>query len=331
MGLPRRTSRGLLAAAAACAALHWARPCEAGKPKLSGVVRGGYEVLDRIGPQAEAELRLKTGRVHGTRAVAKIEARYFREGVDLERAYVEHRVLKGLEFRMGLDKKRLGLEYEQGNQERMTTTRSLIYQEMEELGLVGRQLSVRAATEPIVDEVFVDLTVGLDGSHNANVILRATREPGDFGYGTWALFERRRVDKGYDFAWVQALSAWYISSDLRLVAELLGGIDPVRTELEAIFSAPRTVFFFGPKVEAAVRVDVSDWLAVEPMLQASMLWHDLQDTRIHSIGGVAGCNLYLWDMMVALEAHLLGERQLESPQQHQLDGERFLVQWRYYY
>jgi hypothetical protein len=298
--------------------------------KLSGVVRAGYEVRERVGPQAEVEVRFKTRRVHGTRGVVKMEGRYFRDSVDIERAFIEHEVNKALEFRVGLDKKRLGLEYEQGNRQRLTTDRSWIYQEMDQLGIVGRQLSARVLSQPLQD-VHFDASLGVDGSRDGNLLLRLTHEPLDFGYGTWALIERHRVDKHYVPLWAQAVSAWYIGYPLRVVAEVLVGIDPLRSELQQFLGSSRKVFFAGPKVELAVKVPVAESVVVEPLIQASALWHDLEETRQQTVQVVAGANVYVWDLLIAVEGQYLAERNLGPQGRLAPRFPRFLVQARYYY
>ena len=138
----------------------------------------------------------------GTRVVVKLEARYFRDDVALEDAYVDHKVSDRLRLQLGVNKKRFGMEYEQSRRERLTPERSFFYRKLEELGIVGRQLNLRLLTEPI-DGLLVDVTAGTSGSRDGNALVRVARQHDSFGYGYWGLFEQRRVDKHYITVWAQ--------------------------------------------------------------------------------------------------------------------------------
>lgn len=126
-----------------------------GRVQVDGVVKSSYEIGDRVGPEAEIEIEIEieSKRVEKTRAVVKIEGRYFREALFMEDGYLDHKVSKRLKFQLGINKKRLGMEYEQSSRARLTPNRSFIYQELEERGLVGRQLNFRRRYDEQLGEV----------------------------------------------------------------------------------------------------------------------------------------------------------------------------------
>lgn len=177
------------------------------KPRVgvSGVVASSFEARSRTGPELEAELRFKTKRVQGLRAVVKFEGQYFRDSVELEDGYLDYKYDESLRIQLGVNKKRVGLEYEQGRRRRVSPERSFLYQKLETIGVVGRQLNLRVLTKPRRGLV-VDGTLGTNGSRDLNALIHIAQSHGALGYGTWGLLERHRVDKGHLAVWAQAAS-----------------------------------------------------------------------------------------------------------------------------
>lgn len=281
---------------------------------MAGVVRLGYEVEERAGPEAEFELKLVTKRVERTRAVLKIEGRYFRDNLEVEDAYLDYKLSERMHLQLGVNKKRLGLEYQQSSRRRLTPKRSMIYRELEELGIVGRQLNLRLVSEPI-DDLSVDALVGTDGSRNTNVAVHVGRRHGTLGYGYWGLLEAHRVDKGYIPVTAHALSGWLISDQFRVVVELIGGIDSFETEANELFAEGRRVWFFGPKLEFAYQLRIGERFAIEPLAQASLAVHDAASPRYNTLQLLGGFNLYYRRIAVALNVEYIGATERTEPNQ----------------
>ena len=298
--------------------------------RISGVVKSSYEIRDRIGPEAQAELRIRTKRIQQTRATLKLEGRYFRDSLVVEDAYVDHKANKHLRFQLGVNKKKLGLEYEQSQRDRLTPTRSAFYQKLEQLGIVGRQMNLRARTKP-TKHSRLDVTVGTDGSRNANLLVYVARERSNLGYGFWGLMERHRVNKGYLFIWAHAASLWYISDQYRGIVELLGGIDSFETELRRTLGADRRVYFLGPKFELATTIQASKRLKLEPHLQSSVMFHDLRNTRYNTLQILVGMNLYFRAIVVSLNGEYLGESERQSPHARTAQWPNFYVEAKHYF
>lgn len=283
-----------------------------GPVRFSGVVASSYEARARTGPEADVEIRLKTRRVDGVRAVAKIEARYFRDSVELEDGYLDYRLSDRLKIQLGLNKKRLGLEYEQSRRERVAPERSEVYQKLEVLGIVGRQLNLRVVGQPRPD-VEVAAAVGTNGSRDVNATVHARRSHGPLGYGAWGLVEAHRVDKGYILVWAQVASVWLMNQRSRVVLEVLAGVDSERTSLTRMVGTTRRTHFAAPKLELARRFGVAHRVAVEPFVQAAWIVHDVGDTGDNTVQVVGGLNTHVRGIVLAVTATFLNEADRADP------------------
>ena len=317
-------------AAATLLSLAPERAALAEKVKLSGTLATGYETDDEPEPEAEAEVRFKTRRTRGARAVFKLEARYFKSDVALEDAYIDYKGSERLRFQLGVNKKRLGLEYQQGRAERLTPERSLLYQRLEGLGIVGRQLNLRVLTE-LDSQASIELTAGTTGNRDANVLVHVAKQMGPLGVGTWGLLERRRIDRGYLTIWANAVSAWYISPRYRLVLELFAGIDPIETELERLVGDGRRVRFAGAKTEIAVRLPLRAGIDVEPLVQSSLVVLDTAAPEANALQLSGGANLRYGRAVLALIAGYRSEAERTPPHSRSLSGPHVHVQARFHF
>ena len=280
--------------------------------KASGIVWGGYQVERRKGPEAGFQLRLKSKRVQKTRAVIKIEGGYFNDSLEVEDAFADHKISERIRLQFGVNKKRLGLEYEQSRTERLTPERSQLYRKLEGLGIVGRQLNLRLKTKA-TDTIRVDTALGTDGSRNVNFLLHASKLWADFGLGYWGLYEEHRVDKEFIPVTAHALSAYTHTGRLRLVAELIGGIDPNATQTNRLFDTGQRVWFYGPKLELAYRFRVGPDLEVQPLGQASFTVNDAKTRNYNSLQLLVGANLLFKSMNLAIAGERIDSSARERP------------------
>ncbi len=245
-------------------------------------------------PEAEVQLALRTKRIAGTRAIVKLEGHYYAQDCYIKDAYLDHRLNQTLSLRLGVDKKTLGLEYQLGNRQRLTLHRSNLYQTLESLALVGRQLELRLLRKPERggDGLHADVGLGMDGSRNENALGSLRIQTSQVGFGAWSLLEHHRVDASYLWIWAFAASAWVDSRWVRVATELFSGVDAGATEFEREAGDGHRVVFYGPRSEVAVHLPLSRQWAFEPFVQGALLAHDAKrpSSGYRSVG-LAGLNL----------------------------------------
>jgi len=262
-------------------------------------------------PEAEVQVKLKTKRRAGTRAFVKIEGRYYDRDLYLKDAYIDHAASSRLRLRLGIDKKTLGLEYQESSGERLTLHRSHVYQQLETLGLAGRQLELRVLTRPDRGKsgFYLDLTLGMDGSRNQNALASLRRREGPFGWGAWGLVERHRIEHTYLPVWAVVCSSWIDTGAIRVATELFAGVDPLSTEFERTLGDGHTVAFYGPRGELALRFALSERWKLEPFVQGSLLARDAREPGAgHQAQALVGLNLRSKRLVFRTSAELVTER-----------------------
>jgi len=277
-------------------ALGWLLPTTARADKLSGVVRVYVQKpgSSEVEPEAEVQVKLKTKRRARTRAVILVEGHYYARDLYVKDAYLDHAALPGVRLRLGIDKKVLGLEYEEPSRMRLTLHRSYVYQALETLGLVGRQLELRLLTHPVSTSsgLYADLGLGMDGSRNQNVLGSLRTRVGPFGWGAWGLVERHRIEHTYIPVWAAVTSVWLDSGAIRVATELFSGIDAASTEFERTHGDGHPVAFYGPRGEIALRLPLTERWRLEPFVQGSLLARDaLEPAKGHKAQVLGGLNL----------------------------------------
>ncbi len=288
-------------------------PANAGADQVGGVVRLFVEKpgTSEAEPEAEVQVKLKTKRRAGTRAFVKVEGRYYERDLRLKDAYIDHKVDDGLRLRLGIDKKTLGLEYQESSDERLTLHRSHAYQFLETLGLAGRQLELRVLTRPErgTSGVYADFTLGMDGSRNQNALVSLRHRVGPFGWGGWGLAERRRIEHTYLPVLAGVGSLWIDIGAFRVATELFAGVDPLSTEFERTHGDGHTVAFYGPRGELAARLGLSERWQLEPFLQGSLLARDAQEPSAgHQAQALLGLNLRSKRLVFRTSAELVAEQ-----------------------
>lgn len=279
--------------------------------KLDGVVRLFIEKpgTGEAEPEAEVQVRLKSERRARTRAVLKVEGRYYDRYLDIKDAYLDHALDRGMYLRLGIDKKVLGLEYQESSRKRLTLHRSHVYQMLETLGLAGRQLEFRLLTRPAQRVgLYADISVGIDGSRNQNALGSLRYRAGPFGWGAWGLVERHRIEHTYLPVWALVSSWWVESGAVRVATELFAGVDALATEFERIVGDGHTVAFYGPRGELALRFALSERWNLEPFVQGSLLARDARDPEAgYQAQGLAGLNLRSKRLVFRTNAELVAE------------------------
>lgn len=288
-------------------------PATARADEVGGVVRLFVEKpgSSEAEPEAEVQVKLKTKRRAGTRAFVKVEGRYYDRDLYIKDAYLDHAVNPRLRLRLGIDKKTLGLEYQESSDDRLTLHRSHVYQQLETLGLVGRQLELRMLTRPERGRsgLSADFSVGMDGSRNQNALASLRYRLGPFGGGAWGLAERHRIEHTYLPVWALVCSSWLDTGAIRVATELFAGVDALSTEFERTHGDGHTVAFYGPRGEIAVRFALTQRWALEPFVQGSLLARDAQKPSAgHQAQALVGLNLRSKRLVFRTNAELVAER-----------------------
>lgn len=263
------------------------------------------------GSAVVARVRYETPRIEGNRAVVTVEGNYYDRELVLEETYIDRRISPQLKMVAGIDKKILGLEYSENKAKRYTIHRSPIYQKMESLGLVGRQLTLRLIGTPETkpaDNMKWSTALGTDGSRNFNLSLSFQRQVNDFGVGAWLLAEARKSSTGYRPALVNVLSLWLHNTRRRIALEIFQGIDPERSEFVATLGQRRNVSFSGAKLELVRRISLGKQYFLSPLVQASWWLDDVTEPGKHSWQTLLGVRLGHGKLWLSINGEAKGGR-----------------------
>lgn len=271
--------------------------------KIEGRVSVGFESEEFRNGRSyyDAEIEFETKRKQGTRAVTSFRAKSKDTAVVLEDAYIDHKIEDGESLYVGQTKKRLGLEYHKKDSERLTIERSPVYQKLEEFAFVGREMTIRWEQEPDLKagERGYQASVGYSESIDANVILH-TEQPfsgGDFSAGAWLLLQSDRIDAGRQLVYATILSLWTNLDDHRFQFELVGGKDPFMSEYERAFGDGKPVHFAAAKAQYGLGIKTAADNLLEPLVQTSVVTHDLETPGYNTIQLLIGFNYWMSDAL----------------------------------
>jgi hypothetical protein len=257
-----------------------------------------------------ARIRYETPRVDGNRAVITAEGNYYDRTLVLEDTYIDRKLSPQVTVVAGIVNKTLGLEYTENKVERYTIHRSPIYQKMESLGLVGRQLTLRVTAAPgkRKKDSKWSAALGTDGSRDFNLAISFERQKNGLGMGAWFLAEARKSSVGYQPVFANVLSLWAQNERRRLVLELFQGIDPDRSEFAKTIRQQRRVMFLGSKVELVRYIDLGQKIVFSPLFQASLWLDDATEPREYSRQALLGARLQRGALRVSINGVVKGGR-----------------------
>ena len=241
----------------------------------------------------KGELKVKTKRVQKTRVVAAAEAGYQTLSFTLEDLYLDYKPGKKLLLTLGLSKKIMGLEYEDGRRQRITIKRSALYEKMESHGLVGHQINFRINKRfrKRHNGVRLSAAIGGDNSRNSNLILSLRHVRENWGYGFWLLGESHYIDDHFMPVVAEIVSLWHRSDRGRIVIEGFHGIDAHQTEYERLFADNRKVQFAGIKIECAANAQLGKNIVFSPLTQFSWWVDDIRYPENTTLQARAGLQL----------------------------------------
>ena len=309
-----------------------ARAAKIKKMKLDGhiAIQGEMENTDKMGvDDVEAKLTLKTPRYKGTRAVIAVEGKYYRQVVYFEDLYIDHKFNDRIQLTAGISKKVLGLEYENSSRYRATIHRSPVYQQMEKVGVVGRQLNFKLNVRSKKHDGFrLSCALGADGTRDVNLLFSLQKPLGVLGVGTWLLLEAHKVNSYYDPLYFQTFALWSDLEYLRISLELFAGNNSNETEYNEIFGDNRTVFMGGAKFETLTRFRFTKVVTLSPVFQTSFWASDLDHYLNNTLQFLLGARLQVRRISISLNGSITGDR-LESSWRRSFDDKAIYVEMRY--
>ncbi len=278
-------------------------------------------------------LELVTKRVKKLKAIIEVEASVYDREIVPKDMYIDYKLTKRMKLTLGYNKKILGLEYEMGKKHRLSVHRSPIYQKMEELGIVGRQINLRFLLKPKKKNhgaYFVG-AIGGDNSRDYNVQLSLHRRLNNWGYGLWMLLEAHRIDGDFIPVLAESLAVWYQSEKWHLVLECFHGVDAERTEFEKNFGTTRSVQFLGPKLEMAINFALGKHAVLTPLFQISFWMDDLINPKQNTIQFLAGINLQIRGLRFSFNGETHGVNDVNKPGGWSFDRRSFYGEIIYFF
>jgi hypothetical protein len=283
----------------------------AAKDAVSGyvAVQGEVKKTTSSGVDAIAEMKYATPRFNKTRAVIKVEGSYYDRTLALEDVFLDYKPDERMKFTLGISKKILGLEYEYDKEYRATIHRSPIYQKMERLGIVGRQLNLRMLSTPARRKKSWKLSgaVGVDGSRDLNAQFSVQAHYGALGVGAWVIAEAHKVSRLYSPMLAATFSMWGESARTRATLEAFDGIDTQRSEYHKTFGEGRTVVFFGVKAEVLHEYELTDHLVLSPVVQSSFWFDDVRRSSDNSLQFLVAARISMQRLVLSVNAAVTGE------------------------
>lgn len=219
--------------------------------------------------------------------------------MELREAFLTADLGKAIDLEFGHNKKRFGYEFQKSKEKLKTVDRTLLYQYLEPLGLVGRELNLRyhRKARPEVRRVGLSASLGYNEANDFSLIGHLTRlnTLGSFALGGSGTVKLDKIQDGTQTVWSTALGMVRDTDAHHVEIEGVLGMDPLASEVEKKVGDGKAVHFLGGKMLYAHRMKTSSRLfkAVEPVLVANFLARDLDAIGRNTISTLAGLNVYV--------------------------------------
>lgn len=219
--------------------------------------------------------------------------------MELREAFLTADLGKAVDLEFGHSKKRFGYEFQKSKEKLRTVDRTLLYQYLEPLGLVGRELNLRyhRKARPQERPLGLSASLGYNESNDFAVIGHLTRlnTLGSFALGGSGTVKLDKIEGGTQTVWAAALELVRDTEAHHVEIEGITGMDPHASEVEKRVGDGRNVHFLGGKLLYAHRLKTASRLvkAVEPVVVTSFLARDLEEIGRNTISALAGLNFYV--------------------------------------
>jgi|GEM_PF-4946026 len=294
------------------------------EPEASGIINldaaHERENLHDVAIDARGQVRVDSSRYYGTKGRVQVEASSRRRMIELERAFVNHRVNKGANIVFGYGKKILGFEYQQGQLKRLTIVRSPVYQKMQSLGLVGRHFHFR--TNWKFDRKYdhkLSVSTGVYGPGGFSQMLSLRKTKGQLAYGAWLRYDFTRVDRSAYPAKFRPTPAVVVSGRYkvkkgRVALEGFWGGDAQRSTLNRLIEDYDSVYFAGLKLEGIRHFSLGEGTRISPLFQTSLWADDLSELRRKQVQVLGGVILALRNRLdFMFNAQVVGVTRVQEP------------------
>jgi hypothetical protein len=219
--------------------------------------------------------------------------------MELREAFLTADLGKAIDLEFGQSKKRFGYEFQKSHEKLVTVDRTLLYQYLEPIGMVGRELSLRyhRKARPKERRIGLSASLGYNESNDFSFIGHLTRlnSIGSFALGASGTVKIDKIQEGTQTVWGAALELVRDTEAHHVEIEGVIGMDPLASEVEKKVGDGENVYFLGGKILYAHRMKTSRRLfkAIEPVLVASFLARDLDTIGRNTISALAGLNIYV--------------------------------------
>lgn len=287
-----------LAALLACSTLSFAQS----KTTLSGWLRVGADYThNEIYSESfyRAKVQVETKVDDNIDAQIDLRGESDTHEIELREAFLVADLGKAIDLEFGQSKKRFGYEFQKSHDKLVTANRTLIYQFLEPIGFVGRDLNFRyhRKTRDKERPTGISASASYNEAHDFSFIGHITRlnAIGSFALGGSGTVIVDKIQEGYQTVWGGALELIRDTEAHHVEIEAVAGIDPFASEIEKKVGDGKNVYFLGGKFLYAHRLKTSRRLikAIEPVLVASFLARDLDTISRNTISALAGLNFYV--------------------------------------
>lgn len=219
--------------------------------------------------------------------------------IELREAFLVADLGKAIDFEFGQSKKRFGYEFQKSHEKLVTVDRTLIYQYLEPIGFVGRDLNFRYHRKARDKErpTGVSASVGYNEAHDFSFVGHITRlnALGSFALGGSGTIKMDKIQEGYQTVWGTGLELIRDTEAHHVEIEAVTGMDPFASEIEKKVGDGKNVYFLGGKILYAHRMKTSRRLikAIEPLIVTSFLARDLDTIGRNTISALGGLNFYV--------------------------------------
>lgn len=282
----------------------------------------------------EAHVGFDTKRREGVKGVLDFEAESDSVEVMMRNAYLNYKFSDDTRLDVGYSKKYFGLEYKESSKKRATTKRSYIYDKLENFGYAGREKNIRLAINKKNDKPLKhSYILGLPDSEDYSLLMMVenSEEGRLINPCAFLLLQSDRIYEDRQFVWASVLSLYSRLVEFNYQIELIGGVDPLKTEFEKINESNKTKYFVASKMLLSKEYSIAPSKELEPHVLLSYIIHDAEATGYNTTEILLGLNYKVNLFKVGLDIDIIGNTsELETTKRVYNKSRAFLVATKYF-
>ncbi len=220
----------------------------------------------------QAQFDIVTERIEGIRAASDIAVEDRGTGIELRELNLSYKAEDETLFLAGKAKKRFGLEWDYGQEERLTLTRATIYSKLAGFGFVGRDTTFEARIGDLdAGELTHDLSAHTSEGINLAGLYFLKLPLGDRSFiAAYSLYHADIVNQEWRPSFSQILSYSDRAGTVRWESEAFFGRDPVESQYRTLLGQDDNVHFAALTLGASLRT--GPW---EPFARVEGILHEL--------------------------------------------------------